>query len=341
MCEGVSVIEIDGAQGGGQILRSSLTLSLVTGRAVQIKNIRATRPKPGLLRQHLTCVKAAEAICGARVTGAEMGSSEVTFQPGAVRAGDYQFAIGSAGSTCLVFQTLFLPLALAEEGSTLHFTGGTHNGLSPSFDYIDQCFLPVVRRMGFCATLNFERYGFYPAGGGAWSARIDASMAKEKLELLQRGAVQNQWAVALSSRIPAHVNERELAQVQKKLFWPEASLHRRSVPSAGPGNMVSLSVECEQVTERIEVVGEKRLSAERVAGRAIKAMKTYLATDAPVGEHLADQLLLPMALGAGGCFRTLAPSQHLLSNAAVIQAFLPVDIQTQAQGDGVWRVVVQ
>ena len=337
-----SIVVIDGSQGegGGQIFRTALTLSTCLGQAVRIENIRAGRNKPGLLRQHLTCLQATQAICDAQITGAELGSSSVTFSPGAIKAGEYRFAIGSAGSTTLVFQTVLLPLLMTESVSELTIEGGTHNGMSPSYDFIAHCFLPVMLKMGYQVEPTLERHGFYPAGGGAWRARISPVSTIKPLTLLQPGEQLSQSAFAISSRISKHVAERELHHIQKKCLWPEASLHQQWVQSAGPGNIVTLRLEMEDVIELCEAVGERNVTAERVAGRAIRDLKRYLAAGVPVGKHLADQLVLPMALGSGGCFRTLKPSQHLLTNIAVIRTLTNANIELNELGEDCWEVLV-
>ncbi len=337
----ITVIDGSQGEGGGQIFRTSLTLAMCLGKSVRIENIRAGRNRSGLLRQHLVCLRAAQEICDAKVEGAELGSSSVTFVPGAIRAGEYRFAIGSAGSTTLVFQAVLLPLLMAGGVSELHIEGGTHNGMAPSYDFIAQCFLPVMRKIGCEVETELLRYGFYPAGGGAWRARVYPVENIGPLELIECGERSGQSAVATSSRIPEHVTERELSQVQKKCLWPEASLHQRLVKSAGPGNVMSLRVDMGNVTEVFESVGERNVSAERVAGRAIRDSKRYLEAGVPVGEHLADQLVLPMALGNGGSFRTLKPSQHLLTNVEVIKNLAGIDIRLTEIGEDQWEVLVK
>lgn len=333
---------IDGSlgEGGGQIFRTSLTLAMCLGQPVRIENIRAGRGKPGLLRQHLMCLHAAAEICDAQVTGAELGSLHVTFVPGAIKAGEYRFAIGSAGSTTLVFQTILLPLLMADGLSEVTIEGGTHNGMAPSYDFIAQCFLPVMQTMGCKVETELERYGFYPAGGGAWWARVYPVENIGSLELIEPGVQLSQSAVATSSRIPQHVTERELGQVQKQCHWPEASLHQNLVTSAGPGNVISLRLGMENVTQVFESVGERNVSAERVAGKAIRDLKRYVAAGVPVGEHLADQLVLPMAMGAGGRFRTLKPSEHLLTNIEVIKKIARIDIAVSEIDDNRWEIRV-
>ncbi|MBX2859267.1 MAG: RNA 3'-terminal phosphate cyclase [Cellvibrionaceae bacterium] len=336
------MIVINGSQGegGGQIFRTSLSLAMCLNKPVRIENIRAGRAKPGLLRQHLTCLRAAQSICAAQVTGDELGSREVSFTPGKVRAGEYRFAVGSAGSTSLVFQTLLMPLIFSGASSALMLEGGTHNGFAPSFDFINIGFLPAIARMGYQADAELSRFGFYPAGGGAWRAQIHPAQGVKALDLTQRGGLKSRLALATSSQIPKHITERELAQVQKKCLWCGDELQQRIVDSVGPGNIVSLRAISEHVTEVVEVVGEKQLSAERVAGRAAKAMNSYLAADVTVGEYLADQLLLPMVLGKGGQFTTQAPSKHFLSNVEVIKQFMAVDISVEQRSEHVWQVRV-
>lgn len=341
--EDKSITVIDGSQGegGGQVFRTSLTLAMCLGKSVRIDNIRAGRTRSGLLRQHLICLKAAQEVCGATVTGAELGSSSVTFVPGVVKAGEYRFAIGSAGSTTLVFQTVMLPLLMADGESELLIEGGTHNGMAPSYDFIAESFLPLMKQMGCKVEPELLRYGFYPAGGGAWRARLFPLGSIGRLELLECGELHSQAAVATSSRIPERVVKRELSYVHKNCMWPADSLHERLVESAGPGNIVSLRVDMGNVCEVFESVGEKKVSAERVAGRAVRDLKRYLEAGVPVGEHLADQLVLPMALGEGGCFRTLKPSQHFLTNIDVIKQLTDVDISLTEIGEDQWEVIVK
>lgn len=333
------MIRIDGSrgEGGGQIFRSALTLSMCLKQTVRIDNIRAGRKKPGLLRQHLTCLRAAKEICNAKVSGDEPGSSSVTFEPGDVMAGEYQFAVGSAGSTMLVLQTVLLPLLLADAPSSLTVEGGTHNNMAPSFDFVQLAFLPLLARIGHRVEMALDIYGFYPAGGGRWTARIYPADQHEALHLRERGELQSRQAVAMSARLQHSITRRELDHVRKRCYWAEDELQQRLVDSPGPGNIVSLRLWHEHVCEVFDVPGELNRSAERVAGNAVQAMKHYLKQGVAVGEHLADQLLLPLALGKGGSFTTLMPTPHFYSNVEVIRQFLDVDIQVEPleSGNGV------
>jgi len=347
---GIAIIDGSKGEGGGQIFRSTLTLSMCLGKAVRIENIRAGRSKPGLLRQHLTCLRAAQSICGAQITGDELGSTVVTFIPGEVKAGNYRFSVGSAGSTTLVFQTVLLPLLKAEGDSELTLEGGTHNGMAPSYEFIKKCFVPLMVSLGYRIETELDRYGFYPAGGGAWRARIFPSKDVNKLKLLEAGRLEQKSALAISANIPEHVCDRELKRIGKKEGWSEIScsesskaeskLEKRLVRSAGPGNIISLTLEMENVKEVFEALGDHGVKAERVADKAYLQMKRYVEAGVPVGEYLADQLLLPLVLGKGGCFRTLKPSQHLLTNIEVVGLLSDAEIELSELGSDKWDVRV-
>lgn len=317
------MIEIDGSQGegGGQILRSSLSLAICTQRPFRIVNIRANRDKPGLLRQHLTAVKAAAEICGADVIGAEIGSRELKFNPRALKGGSYSFAIGTAGSSTLVLQTVLPPLLTAAEPSVVRITGGTHNRGSPPFDFLQRAFLPLIARMGAKVELELRRFGFYPRGGG----EIVANVAPSNLSLLtltDRGERVRGYAEAYVAALPIHVGQRELEVIGKRLNWSQDQLFLRGLSNdMGPGNAVTITVEHENVTEVFTGFGERGVRSEEVASSAIDEARGYLASAAAVGEHLADQLLLPMALGTGGSFTTSVVTEHLRSNALIIERF--------------------
>jgi len=336
-------IVIDGSfgEGGGQILRTALALSLVTGRPLRIEHIRARRAKPGLRAQHLAAVRAAAEVSGAVVQGAEVGSQAVTFAPGAVRPGEHHFAVGTAGSATLVFETVLPALLAAGQPSRLVLEGGTHNPLAPPVDFLARAFLPLVERMGPRLGLRLERHGFYPAGGGRCVASIEPVPTLTPLELSERGAVRSVTVRALVSRLPVEIAERELSVVARRLNLEPSACHVETVDdSPGPGNAVLVTVESEQVTEVFTAFGEKRVSAEAVGEHAAAQARDYLVAEVPVGPHLADQLLLPMALGGGGSFRTLEPTLHTRTNASVIQRFLRIDVRFSEVGRRAWRVDV-
>lgn len=330
------MIEIDGSEGegGGQILRSALSLSMCTDQAFRLKNIRAKREKPGLMRQHVTALQAAAAVCDARVIGAEVGSSEITFRPGSIKPGDYTFAIGTAGSCTLVLQTVLPALLTASAPSSIRVTGGTHNKASPPVDFLQRAYLPIVERMGPKVQLELLRHGFYPRGGGEILARVTPSSRLSPITLKERGVRKGGYAEAYVAGIPMHVASRELEIVGKMLNWPAENLHVRGLSGElGPGNALTITVEHEHVTEVFTGFGEKGVSAESVAKRAVDSARSYLASEATVGRHLADQLLLPMALAGSGEFTTMPVTQHFESHVTILGKFLRVKVVTESRTD--------
>jgi RNA 3'-terminal phosphate cyclase (ATP) len=331
-------LELDGAIGGGQVLRSALSLSMVSGRPFRIVNIRAQRSRPGLLRQHLTAVLAAAEVCGAQVEGAQLGSMALSFKPGAIKAGDYSFSIGTAGSCTLVLQTLLPALLRAPDNSRLRISGGTHNPAAPPSDFLQCAWLPLLRRMGAQLELTLLRHGFAPAGGGQLELHIQPGQL-QPLYLQERGAVIDQQARCLLAGVPGHVGARELERLAKGLKLPEEALHFVHLPQEhGPGNALLLEVRCEYVSELFAAFGQPRLRAENVADQVAKQARDWLGGETTVAEHLADQLLLPMALAGGGSFTTPRRTAHLDSNIQVIEAFMPVRIHCETLGPEQLRV---
>lgn len=335
----MSEFEIDGGMGeaGGQILRTALTLSMCLGSAIRVKNIRAGRNKPGLLRQHLACVKAAAQICSAEVENDELGATEIRFVPGKVKAGTYEFRIGSAGSTTLLMQTILPALALADESSSVLVHGGTHNGMAPSVDFIELAYFPILNRLGLTVESELQTHGFYPNGGGCWQVEVQPWRDAQALQLTERGTLKSKQAVATLSNLQRHIAERELERISKKMRWPEEDLVVKQVSTPGPGNIVSLRCEYEEVTEVFEAVGALGVSAERVAGRAIGDAKRFMQSGYAVSHFLADQLLLPMVLTNGGEFSTGTLSDHCLTNMALInqllgEAFCELDFIDEEDG---------
>ncbi|MCS7177968.1 MAG: RNA 3'-terminal phosphate cyclase [Anaerolineae bacterium] len=337
-------VSIDGSvgEGGGQVLRTSLTLSVLTGQPVEIVRIRAGRPNPGLQPQHLTAVQAAAAICQARVEGAELGSQTLRFAPQSPPVpGAYTFDVaevagrGSAGAVGLVFQTLFLPLALAPGESHLTLRGGTHVPWAPSVDYLREVFLPMAARMGLDAEIDLVSWGFYPAGGGEIRVRIRGrSGALRPITLTDRGAVQRVWGRGVVSNLPAHIPQRMVDRARNRLARAglKADLQPLVVRGAGPGAGIFLFVQYEHARAGFTAYGRKGLPADQVADAACQDLLAHHETGAPVDPHLADQLLLPMALAEGPSrLVTSAITSHLLTNLVVLRAFLP--IQATVEGE--------
>lgn len=329
----MDMLKLDGShgEGGGQILRSALTLSMITGTPFRIDRIRAGRTKPGLLRQHLTAVAASAAVCGAEVSGNTPGSQTLEFIPGAIRGGDYRFDIGTAGSCTLVLQTVLPALWFADGPSTVTVTGGTHNVAAPPADFLIRSWLPLMQRMGVEATIELVRHGFYPAGGGQVRASVTPCTALQPLHLGTRGEHIATRAVAVVAGLPAEIAARELDHLT--LTFADAERETRVLSAReGPGNVVMIEISHASHTEVFTGFGEKGRPAEAVAGRTARAAMRWLASGAVVGEHLADQLLLPFALAHGGSFTTEAISSHTRTNISVIEKFLPVTFEVTAEG---------
>lgn len=339
-----SMLTLDGAQGegGGQILRTALALSVVTGQAFRLERIRAGRKKPGLSTQHLAAVRAAASVGQADAAGDHLGSQALEFRPTAVRAGDYRFAVGTAGSATLVLQTILPPLLTASAPSTLSLEGGTHNPFAPPFEFVARSFAPLIRRMGPELYLELDRPGFFPAGGGRFHARIQPVMELRRLDFLERGGIRTRRARAIVARIPNAIGEREMAVVRTDLDWQSEECRVEGVSDpVGPGNAVLLEIEADSVVAVFSAIGERGRTAEAVARDAVEATAAWLRAEVPVDEHLADQLLVPMALAGSGSFRTVQPTLHFTTNAGIIQRFLPVSIRWEREGQSpVWQVTV-
>ena len=336
------MVHIDGSdgEGGGQIVRSALTLSLVTGIPTTIENVRARRKRPGLMRQHLAAVLAAQKISQAELEGAEIGSRKLVFRPGPVQNGEYDFRIGSAGSATLVLQTV-LPAMVHGQGETrLSIEGGTHNPMAPPFEFLTHVYLPLIKKMRADVSCSLVRHGFYPAGGG----RIEAKVSRSRfggLELMDRGPLKYRRVTALVARLPPHIAHRECDTIRLESGWNrDAAFAVQEISdSAGPGNVVIVQLEYENVSEVISGFGKKGVPAERVAKQTWRAAQSYLESDVPVGTHLADQLLLPMGLaahfsGAASQFRTMPLSQHAQTHIAVLQRFLEIKVFVEQESNG-------
>ena len=338
------MITIDGRQGegGGQILRSSVGLAAALGIPIHIDGIRAGRKKPGLMRQHLTSVKAAAAVCNGDLEGAELGSTALTLHPGEVQGGQYHFSVGSAGSALLVLQAVMTPLLTAKEPSYVVIEGGTHNPWAPPFDFVEATLAPVLARTGAKVEVRLERAGFFPAGGGEIHVQVTPAGTPTPLSLEERGAETRRVAAIHMAHLEDSIAEREARFLRQELKWWDGSVV--TVPhkdSRGPGNAICLLLGFENVDEVITGFGERGVPAKRVVRGVVRGARRFLATEPPVGEHLADQLLAPLAVLAGGSFRTLNPSKHTRTNANVVNTFLPGAITIEELGEEDHRVTVR
>jgi RNA 3'-terminal phosphate cyclase (ATP) len=347
------MIEIDGAQGegGGQVLRSALTLSILTDQPFHIVNIRARRSKPGLAAQHLKSIDAAATISKAEVQGAHLGSRELSFKPGGLRSGRYKFEVGTAGATTLILQTILLPLSRTSSASTVIITGGTHVPASPCYHYIEMNWLPCLREIGMDATLSLGQAGFFPRGGGRIQATIRPSPHLRTLNLFQRGKMINLSGISAVANLPRSIAERQRRQALLRIKnLPALGNHIEpqikivELPSPVKGTLLLLLAEFENGRACYFSLGELGKPAEKVADEAVDRLEEFLESDGAIDQYLADQLLLPLSFADGvSTLRTSRVTSHLMTNAEILQLFLPVKIAIEGEiGEtGIVRIVPQ
>lgn len=335
-----SMIELDGAhgEGGGQILRTSLTLSLLTGKPFHLANVRAGRQKPGLQPQHLMSVKAAAAVGGASVRGASVGSSDLVFEPGEVRAGTYTFDIGTAGATGLVLHTIYLPLALrGQAASEVLLVGGTHVRTSPSFHFNAWTWREHVARLGLPITLEMRRPGFYPRGGGRLRALIPAVGGLTAASLGSRTESKTVHALAAVAGLDAGIARRMARRARHRLEQLGLEVETTEEEwDGGPGCVLVLRHDVEPVPVTVSVPGERGKPAEAVADEACEELARYVHRGpAAVDEHSADQIVLPLALAEGAAeYDVVTVTRHLTTNVGVIRRFLDREIVIEgAEGE--------
>lgn len=342
------MITLDGSEGegGGQILRTALSLSMITGRPFKIRRIRANRDKPGLRPQHLAAVEASALLCGAEVSGGAVGSRELTFRPGPIRARDLEFAIGTAGASALVLQTLHLPIALrGDRGVRVAVTGGTFNTKAPSYPFLADCWRGHLAAIGLPIALSMPSAGFYPRGGGRIEAWIEPA-TPAPVTLADRGPLRSIRGVAGACKLERHhVAERMRDHARSLLAdrgW-DLQIEVADWPGLAPGAALSLTAEHAHVASTFVGLGERGKPAEVVAEEAVAELIAY--EDAigagAVDPHSADQILLPLALAKGRSEYTVTEvTEHLRTNSATIRAFLDREIRIDSPDDGPGRVVV-
>lgn len=292
---------IDGSigEGGGQILRTSLSLAAITGTEIQIEKIRAKRDKPGLKRQHLTCVNAVAEICGAKVSEVTVGSRELEFAPNAIKAGDYRFDVGTAGSVTLVAQTIIPVLLKADGVSTVTITGGTHVPYAPTWEFFEICYLPELRRMGAEVEAKLETPGFYPAAGGVIKLKIkpfDESRRNRFYELNSLGDFKGGKVVGVVSALPRSIAEAEAGIVASKFRELKLKQEVREVESFGPGNYCYVQLDYDRASVVISSIGTYNKSRKAVANDVVQQTNEFLKSGKACEKHLADQLLVPAAV---------------------------------------------
>lgn len=349
-------LELDGSlgEGGGQILRTSLALSLLTGTPVHLRNIRASRSKPGLQPQHLQSVLAAAEVGQAEVSGARLNSKDLIFRPGEVRSGKYRFDIGTAGATGLVLHTIYLPLALrGRDPSEITLTGGTHVRQSPSFSFLDATWSAYCARLGLGISLRLDRPGFYPRGGGMVSAFIQPASALYGVHFpLRRDAKIS--GISVIANLDPNIGRRQARRARFRLEQRgiECEIDEQTWPN-GPCTVVALTAHTEPAPATFVSLGERGKPAEKVADQAVDELLAYLDSGALVDEHSADQIILPLALAEGPSeYTAQSISLHLTTNIAVIRSFLdreiechtadgPIDLTTPTAHEAPGRVIIR
>ncbi len=342
----MKMIEIDGSfgEGGGQILRSALALSLITGKPFHLNRIRGKRkPKPGLQAQHLASVRAAAAIGACRCSGASLGSSDLTFAPGTITPGKYHFPIGTAGSTSLVLQTVYLPLAWQATGpSEIILEGGTHVSTSPSFHFLDHSWRFYLEQMGLRLRLQMTRTGFYPRGGGQVIGHIQPCSSISPLGLEGCAPITRTLGFSAVAGLPAHIAKRQAERAAERLEQAgiTAEIKLEEWPG-GPGSVLGLTLAEGPLPTFFLGLGERGKPAEKVADEAAEQVIAFAASGAPVDSHIADQILLPLALADGeSVFQIENITRHLTTNIAVIRMFLDKEIVCEGEEGGPGRVQI-
>jgi RNA 3'-terminal phosphate cyclase (ATP) len=356
------MIEIDGnyREGGGQILRTGLSLSCLFQKPFRIFNIRKGRQKPGLMPQHLTCVRAAQLISNAEVKGDKQGSTELLFSPGEIKSGDYAFDIGTAGSTSLVLQTLipaivFSPAPLppckkgksegngdvegfSKDKTSITLKGGTDVPFSPSYHYLAEVFIPVLNMLGISMHLSIDSYGFYPKGGGRVRAEIFPVKTIKPLRVLERGGLVRLKGYSAAGNLPLSIAERQKNALVEKIYSQKIpplekgggggferyplDIELLNVPTLGQGTFVFLKSESEHATAGFTALGERGKKAEVVGEEAAMEFLDYYSTGAALDPHLADQIVLYLSMcEKESVFTTSRITEHLMTNLWVMQQF--------------------
>jgi RNA 3'-terminal phosphate cyclase (ATP) len=336
----METVSIDGStgEGGGQILRTSLALSCITGRSLHIENIRAARRNAGLAKQHLICVQAACQICNGKCHGAVLRSKVLDFQPAPVQSGDFYFDIGSAGSASLVIQTLLPALFLADIPSTVTVTGGTHNPLAPPFDFLSETFLPAVEAAGFHGSCKLVKHGFFPAGGGkiTFNIRPWQKNTHKTIDFCEPADKPQIFARIYTAKLPENIARRQHELLlQSKLDFKNIE-HIEITDSDGPGNCVMIRLCSSPPLARTTVFtafGQRGKPSHKVISEVVDLAKDFLTSGAAVDCFLADQLLIYMAIAKAGCYTTNELTAHLTTNMEIIKKFLDVNFCVDKQNE--------
>jgi RNA 3'-terminal phosphate cyclase (ATP) len=343
------MIEIDGShgEGGGQILRTALSLSCLSGKAFRIVDIRKGRKKPGLAPQHLASVRAAREISDAQVSGDRQGSTELVFSPGEVKGGNFSVDVGTAGATLLVLQTIVPPLLFAREKSAVTIRGGTHVPFSPSFHYAKFVLLPTLRLLGLDVSLDIETYGFYPKGGGMIRAGIHPANGVLPLRTAERGNVLSVrgWSGVGNLPLSIALRQRDAAVRVIRSRLPDVAfpidIEVLSVPVTGQGTFLFLTVETDRAVAGFASLGERGKRAEHVGEEAAAELSAHILSGEALDPHLPDQLAPYLAMcEEGSAFTTSRVTEHLVTNLWTIGRFREVrsSVEGEAGKPGIVRI---
>ncbi len=338
-------IVIDGSvgEGGGQIFRTSLTLSLLTKKPLRIHNIRSKRSSPGLKQQHLTALKAAAEISNAQVEGDFPGSQEVLFVPGEIKPGKYSFKIPTAGSTALVMQTIFMPLSVASRTSHVSINGGTHVPWSPPYHYLEWQWLPWMERIGYPGKVELHQCGYYPAGGGRLSCAISPAESIKPVQVTGRGKLIQIRGISAASNLPKDIPNRQRLRFVSRLgsSYPLNDIRSAVLSGQGKGTFLTVLLEFEKTTACFSSLGEKAKRAEKVADELVKKVEEYMSGPGCVDAYLPDQLLIPLSFAHGqSSIQTPKITLHLMTNAEIIQQFLPVRFSIEGDMGKPGKVII-
>lgn len=338
----MDMVEINQICNRGQNFRTALALAALTGKAVHFTEFRSKFRKPGLMRQHLACAKAIAEITGGTLVGAELKSQDLIFTPGRIRSGNYHFSIGCAGSVIPIAQMLIPVLLQADGPSRVSIEGATHVDGTPPFEFLERVYLPALRKMGGEVTATLGKTGFFPVGGGRITLNINPIREWKPFCALKRGRLLNSKLIASGCEINPLILKDEIRICQNELQnRPVFQTECRKVKSAGPGNILMAELHFEGISELFSACGDVGISRHIVAKRVAFQVQKYLKSRVPVGRFLADQLLLPMAIGAGGKFRTTDPTGNTISNMKVIQMFLREHVELENSDEGSYIIKIE
>lgn len=338
----MNLIEIDGSSLGGQALFAALALSMATGRSFEMTGIRANRDEPGLLRRHLEALNIANQISGATLSGNRIGSQAVRVEPGKVKPGEYRFRLGMAASTGRIFQMIMPALLGAGAPSNVVIEGSTHSNDGPPFEYLEKTYMPVLAMMGAHVAVHLERHGFYPAGGGKMHCSVQPVKELSPIRLDERGPVLKRIIKVISAQISEKVARREQKVLDKKLPWPEECIEIVEVRNtAGPGNALLAEIYSKDMCEVVSSFGTKGTRAQIVSKTLAKRISEYTSSIAPVGVHLAEHLLLPLALAGRGGFRAVAWSKQAKATMAIASHFSGTKLEMQIDHAGCYQVFAE